>query len=212
MGYVNKSNWPSDQRGFGIGRLSYLIGIFENKKGSYYVEFDTACDVTLNYARAAVETNCWRFDDLYKQPLCDVQYGMKESIMGRSEMSISAELLFDLYDSASVGLMNNTLYGNYFRVGAFTDMGFGPWFWTFATKIDRSEPLSDIVKINVELPCARFITWYDSCYEISNGVPSKLIKSHPLVFGGIVTKLPQTETITQSKKKTFSGTSANQTF
>ena len=192
MGYVKKSDWPLDLRGYGIGRLSYLIGVFESRNGSYYVEFDTARDVTVNYSRASVDTNCWRLDDLAGRPLNDAQFNMKEFVMGKSELSISADLLFDLYDSASVGLMNNALYGNYFRVGAFTDQGFGPWFWTFASKVDRSEPLDDIVKVSVELPCARFITWYDSCYETSNGVPTKRISSHPLVIGKIVTQLPQT--------------------
>lgn len=189
MGYVNKSQWPDDQRGFGIGRLAYLVGILESRSGSYYVEFDTARDVTVEYSRTVVDTNCWRSVD------------MKESVMGKGELSVSAELLFDLYDSASVGVMNAALYGNYFRIGAFTEHGWGPWFWTFASKVSRSEPLEDLLKVSVEFPCSRFLYWYDSCYTTDNGVPTGLISGHPLVVGKVVTQLPQNLLPVTTKKK-----------
>lgn len=198
MGYVNKSQWPDDMRGFGIGRLAYLVGIMENRSGSYYVEFDTARDVTVDYSRAVVDTNCWRRTPGVVEAISD---GMKESIMGRGELTVSAELLFDLYDSASVSLMNAALYGNYFRIGAFTEHGWGPWFWTFASKVSRSEPLDDILKISVEFPCARFLYWYDSCYTTANGVPTGLIKNHPLVIGKAVTQLPQNILPVVNKKR-----------
>ena len=197
MGYVNKEDWFVDQRGYGIGRLSYLIAMFEGNNGSYYVEFDTARDVTVNYSRQSVDTNCWRSVD------------MKEYVMGKCELSVSAELLFDLFDSASTGLMWRIMSGEYFRLGAFTDMGFGPWFWSFGTKFDRSEPLDDIIKVNIEFPCARFLYWYDTCFDIANGIPTGLRSSHPLVASGIVSKLPQLEKPVKNKKRTFTGTLAS---
>ena len=171
----NKNQWPNDLRGYSLGKTCRLIGFLENSYGGKYFEFDVARDVSISFTTDAVDTNCWRSAD------------MKEYIAARHEMSVDADLLFDIFDPASVDLLGRALYRDYFRIGAFTDSGFGPWFWTFATEINRSEELEGIVHISVKFPCARFIYWYDTCFGYgADGLPNSVVADHPLTLGGFV--------------------------
>lgn len=180
MSVVNKSQWPDDLQGYALGKSCRLIALFESSAGAHYVEFDVAESASVNYSADTVDVNCWRSRDL------------KEQIVARQELTVETSLLFDAFDVAGAELLQRALNRDYFRLGAFTDNGFGPWFWTFASKIDRSEELEGIVKVSATFPCARFLYWYDSCYLYNNAKqPIKLIDDHPLVVGGFITNLPQ---------------------
>ena len=143
---TNKSQWPDDLRGYSIGKDGYLVVSFD--QGATYYEIDTARDVTVNFSTTTVDTSCRR-SGMYKENLPIV-----------NELSIDAEMLFDLKDNVCNKLVNASQSNGIFLLGAFTDSGNGPLFYGCATDMSRPEELEGVVRLSGKYSLTRFINWY----------------------------------------------------
>lgn len=168
---TDKSQWPDDLQGYSIGRDGFLVVSFD--QGETYYEIDTARDVTVNFSTTPVDTSCRR-SGMYKENLPIV-----------NELSIDAEMLFDLKDNVCNELVNASQSNGIFLLGAFTDSGNGPLFYGCATDMSRPEELEGVVRLSAKYSLTRFVNWYpggtnlDEVIEQTATVNNKEYK-HPI--------------------------------
>lgn len=143
---TNKSQWPDDLRGYSIGKDGYLLVSFD--QGDEYFEIDTAKDVTVSFSTSTVDTSCRR-SGMYRENLPIV-----------NELSIDAEMLFDLNDNVCKALERCSQANGIFLLGAFTDSGNGPLFYGCATDMTRPEELEGVVRLSAKYSLTRFIHWF----------------------------------------------------
>lgn len=153
---TDKSQWPDDLRGYSIGKDGYLL--FSPDQGKNYFEIDTAKDVTVSFSTTTVDTSCRR-SGMYRENLPIV-----------NELSVDAEMLFDLNDNVCKAIEHASQSNGIFLLGAFTDSGNGPLFYACATDMSRPEELEGVVRLSAKYSLTRFINWFPGSSEGSAAV------------------------------------------
>ena len=156
---TNKSQWPDDLRGYSIGKDGYLLVSFD--QGQKYFEVDTAKDVTVSFSTTTVDTSCRR-SGMYRENLPIV-----------NELSVDAEMLFDLKDPVCKAIEHASQSNGIFLLGAFTDSGNGPLFYACATDMSRPEELEGVVRLSAKYSLTRFVNWFKGSTETEDSKKRK---------------------------------------
>ena len=155
---IDKSQWPSDLQGYSIGKDGYLVVSFD--QGTHWYEIETARDVTLNATTNPIDTTCRRSGRF------------KENLPLTNELSVDAEMLFDVNDPVVTELLNQWHYGGVFKLGVYTDKGNGPEFYAFLTDMGRPEELEGVVRVSAKYSLTRFVKWWNDKEEAGHPISS----------------------------------------
>ena len=174
---TNKKEWPEDLKGYSIGKDGYLAVSFD--EGKTYHEIDTAKDVTLSFSTTTVDTSCRR-SGMYRENLPII-----------NELTIDAEMLFDLRDETVRKLIKRSQENGIFLIGAFTDSGNGPLFYGCATDMSRPEELEGVVRLSAKYSLTRFINWFEGSTKTSAKDFYEELQGQAVVYNGTTYKHPR---------------------
>lgn len=160
---IGKSLWPADLQGYSIGNDCRLYVSFD--KGRNFNEIDVVRDVTLNQQTSSIETSCKKTGFV------------KTEVPHLIELSVSAEALFDVNETLYQQLASAFRSRRIFYLTVHSDSGEGPTFRAFIASFNRSEPLYDVVKVNVEFRLSSFVGWTKS--EVDAFVDNQLVDHTP---------------------------------